>query len=128
VSEDREAKAKAVEAELVGMLDQHKHRLLEMGASGRLLITGELEEVLPLDNADLLEQAKPITPEGKVQMDPVKLTARREGQVRAVLEKRAFGLIVLDGVHDLSDSIRRLGRNRCEYIRVTTSRFREFSE
>jgi hypothetical protein len=45
-----------------------------------------------------------------------------------VLDNGPFALIVLGGDHDLSDSVRRLGRNRCEYIRVTTKRFREFSE
>jgi hypothetical protein len=35
-------------------------------------------------------------------------------------------MIILGGSHDLSDNVRRLGR--CEYIRVTTRRFKEFSE
>jgi len=48
--------------------------------------------------------------------------------VKAVMAKGGFGLIVLGGSHDLSDSVRRLGQGRCEYIRVTTRRFKEFSE
>ena len=60
--------------------------------------------------------------------DPEKLKARRDAQVARVLKKRFFGLIVLGGSHDLSDNVRRLGQGRCEYIRVTTRRFKEFSE
>ncbi len=40
------------------MLDQHKVRLLEIGPAGRVLVAGEIDEVLPLDNADLLDKAK----------------------------------------------------------------------
>jgi hypothetical protein len=54
--------------------------------------------------------------------------ARHDAQVRTVLDKGRFGVIVLGGAHDLSESVRRLGQNRCEYIRGTASRFKEFSE
>jgi hypothetical protein len=125
---ERHKQAKKIEAEITGMIDQHRLRLLELGAPGRLLIAGEIEEVLPLDDADLLASAKPVTPEGKIRLDPEKLKARRDAQVKGVLERGAFGLIVLGGSHDLSDNVRRLGQGRCEYIRVTTKRFKESSE
>ncbi|HLW65884.1 MAG TPA: hypothetical protein VKS79_11230 [Gemmataceae bacterium] len=66
-SNEGKEKAKAIEAELVAMLDDHKHRLLEMGTPGRLLIAGEFEDVLPLEDADALEQAKPVTPSGQMK-------------------------------------------------------------
>jgi hypothetical protein len=124
----RHDQAKKIEAEITDMIDQHRLRLLELGAPGRLLIAGDIEEVLPLDDADLLDSAKPVTPEGKIRLDPEKLKARRDAQVKAVLEKGAFGLIVLGGAHDLSENVRRFGQGRSEYIRVTTRRFKEFSE
>lgn len=124
---ERYRQTKQIETELAAMLDEHTARLRELGAAGRLLIAGEIDEVLPLDDAGRLDQAKPITPSGKVSIDTVKLTARHDAQVKAVLDNAAFGLIILGGAHDLSDSIRRLGRNRCEYIRLTTARFRELS-
>jgi hypothetical protein len=37
-----------------------------------------------------------------------KLEARHDGQVKAVLEKRNFGLIVLGGSHDLTETVRRI--------------------
>jgi hypothetical protein len=101
---------------------------LELGAPGRLLIAGEIDEVLPLDDADLLDRARPVTPQGKIRLDPERLKARQGAQVKAVLAKGVFGLIVLGGAHDLSDAVRRLGHGQCDYIRVTTRRFREFGE
>jgi hypothetical protein len=56
------------------------------------------------------------------------LKARRDAQVKGVVEKRAFGLIALGGAHDLSDSVRRVGQGRCDNIRLTTKRFKESSE
>ena len=59
---EKKVKAEAIESQLVTMLDEHKHRLLEMGAAGRLLITGELEDVLPLEDADALQMASRSRP------------------------------------------------------------------
>ena len=36
-----------------------------------------------------------------------------------------FALIVLGGGHDLSESVRRLSGGSCEYLPVTTARYRE---
>jgi hypothetical protein len=118
-------KAKAIEKEIASLIWQHRLNLLELGAPGRLLIAGEIEDVFPLDDAEILEQAKPITPVGKVKLDPAKLAARRDAIVKAATAKEPFALIVLGGSHDLTDSVRRVGGGRCEYIRVTTSRSRE---
>jgi hypothetical protein len=124
---EKKEKAEAIESDLVTMLDEHKHRLLEMGAAGRLLTSGELEDVLPLEDADALEKAKPISPSGSVRNDPVKIEARHDAQVRAVMKDGPVAVIVLGGAHDLTGSIKRLGVN-CEYLRVTTKRFKEFAE
>lgn len=121
------AEVKKIEAEMAVLIDQHDLRLLEYGAAGRLLAAREIEQVLPLDDADRLDMAKPVTPSG-VKIDREKVAAREDAQVKAVMDKGGIGLIVLGGSHDLSDSVRRLGQGRCEYIRVTTRRFKEFSE
>jgi hypothetical protein len=54
---------------------------------------------LPLDDADLLDRASPITLE-RTQFDEGKLKARRNGQVKGVLDKGVFGLVVLGGAHE----------------------------
>jgi hypothetical protein len=120
--------AAAIEREITGLLWEHRKRLLDLGAAGRLLIAGDIEEVLPLDDAELLDQAKPITPDGRVIFDPDKLAARRDRIVKVAMARGPFALIVLGGSHDLSDSVRRLGGGRCEYIRLTTRRVRQFAD
>jgi hypothetical protein len=40
-----------IEAGTTDMIDRHRLLLLKVGASGRLLIAGELDEVLSLDDA-----------------------------------------------------------------------------
>jgi hypothetical protein len=109
----RYEQAKRIETEVDQMLDQHTVRLLELGAAGRLLIASEIAQVLPLDDGDLLEQAKPITPSGKVRMDPLKLTARRDAQVTAVLDHGAFGLPVNSFSSRLSINPPDFGFGRC---------------
>jgi hypothetical protein len=125
---DRFHRAKKIESEINEMTDQHKVRSLEIGAAGRLLIAGEMKDVLPLDDADLLEESKPISPQGEFSLDPSKLKARHDAQIRTVLERGTFGLIMLGAGHDLSDSVRRLDKDECEYIRVTTRRVKDFSQ
>jgi hypothetical protein len=78
--------------------------------------------VLPLDDAGLLDAAKPGSG-GEVER--VKLEARHDAQVKA-LASGPCSVLVLGGGHDLSASVRRLG-GTAEYIRVTTGRYREFA-
>jgi hypothetical protein len=113
----------AIKTQLEKMLDDHKHRLLEMGAAGRLLIAGELEEVLPLEDSDALDGASPITANG-VKFDSEKIEVRHDAQVSSVMKEGTVAMIVLGGAHDLSASVRRASEN-CEYLRVTTRRYGE---
>jgi hypothetical protein len=99
--------------------------LLESGASGELAVAGEIE-VMPRDDEELLASAKPVTPDGKVRVEPAKLEARHDAQVKAALANRAVYLHPGWG-HDLSRSVRRLAGERAEYIRVTTSRYKELA-
>ena len=69
-----------------------------MGAAGRLLISGEIEEVLPMEDDELLDAANPITSEGQVQFDEKKVQARRDAIVQNVLKAGPFGLMILGGV------------------------------
>lgn len=120
-------KAQGIERELVALLDAHQERMLEMGAAGRLLIAGELEEVLPLEGDGAMEKAKPITPDGSVKVEENKLEARHDAQLQELKKAGQVSVIVLGGAHDLTGSIRRAG-NGWEYLRVTTTGFREAGE
>jgi hypothetical protein len=58
--------------------------LLPYSVAGRLAMDQAIE-VVPLDDEGLLQAAKPIRPDGMVNLDPAKLEARHGGQVRAAL-------------------------------------------
>ncbi len=112
-------KALAIEAEAAEVIERHRRDALELGAPAVLLAAGELEEALPLDDAVALEGANPVTPGGKVRLDPAKLRARQEAIVRGLAAQGVpCAVIVLGGAHDLSGSVRRLAPG-CEYLRVT---------
>ncbi len=57
-----------------------------------------------------------------------RLKDRHDAQVKSMLDNGPFGFIILGGSHDLSESVQRLGGGRCEYIRVTTRKYKEFAE
>jgi hypothetical protein len=114
--------ATAIDREIEVLVRGHRRRVLEHGAVAQLAIAREIE-VLPLDEDEVLEQARP---DGKARLDPAKLEARHDAQVRAALASGPCRFIILGGSHDLSASIGRLGRGTAEYIRVTTRRYKEF--
>jgi hypothetical protein len=53
--------------------------------AARLLITGQLEVVLPHEEAEALEKAKPVTPGGGVKLDSVKVESRHDAQVEQAM-------------------------------------------
>jgi hypothetical protein len=88
---------------------------------------GDGEEMLPLDDAKLLDEAKPIDPAGRFRLDPAKLKALHDGQVKAALKGGVFALVILGGAHDLSESVRSHAGGLCEYLRVTTRGYQVFA-
>jgi hypothetical protein len=124
-------KARALEAKVADLLARHRadyrDRFLEAGAAGRLLVAGDLPQVLPLDDEALLQAARPVLPDGTVRADPAKVRAREVAQVRAALAAGPCALIVLGGAHNLTDSVRRLGKGTCDYLRIVTRAYQEFA-
>jgi hypothetical protein len=84
--------------------------------------------MLPLNDAKLLDEPKPIGPDGQDRLDPAKPIgpARRPGASRP--ERRRFPLVILGGSHDLTESRHRSAGAPCEYLRVTTECYQEFAE
>jgi hypothetical protein len=124
---ERHARAKETEGEVLALLERFRLDVLPFGTAGRLLMSGDIEGVLPLDDAKVLEEARPIGPTGRFHLDAAKLSARHDGQVRAALKDGPFALVLLGGAHDLTESVRRHAGGPCQYVRVTTERYREFA-
>ena len=117
--------AQLLEQNILGPLQGYHLQMVEIGAAGRLLVSGEIEDVFPLEDEELLNAANPVTADGQVRFDALKLQARHDAIVKNVLKEGSFGLMILGGDHDLSENVRRLGEGRCEYVRVTMKRYRE---
>lgn len=113
-----------IDRQVEAMARDLREKSLEYGASGRLMGRGVID-VLPLDDADLLEGARPVRSDGAVRFDHDKVEARHDGQVRRALAAGPCAVLVLGGAHDLSASVRRLGGGSTEYIRVTPKRYAE---
>jgi hypothetical protein len=113
---ERHNKAAKVYAELAGMLADHRLDMLKMGAAVRLLMSGQLTEVLPLDDAKLLDAAGPMA-DGK--QDPAVVSRREAAMVQKALASGPVAVIICVGSHDLTAEIRKQ-EPRTDYIRVAT--------
>jgi hypothetical protein len=87
--------AAEIQAELEGLLYQHRLDLLRVGAAGQLFMAGKLEEVVPVDDAELLDRANPVAEDGGVKLDREVIEVRQDAQVRAMLEAGRFALVIL---------------------------------
>jgi hypothetical protein len=114
--------ALAKEASIAGMLAGHRTEMLKMGAAIRLLMSGRLEAVLPLDDAKLLDAAGPIPPGSK--HDNAAVIQRQAAMVRNALASGRVAVIICAGSHDLGPAIRRQDPY-AEYDRVATPGYHE---
>lgn len=96
--------------------------LLQLGAPGRLLMTGELDAVLPADDAKLLDAADPVK-EGKIEFNAEAARAREDGMVRFLLKQKE-AVVVMGGAHDLGDKL----PAGVEYVRVKTREYKRIVE
>jgi hypothetical protein len=113
---DRYAKAARLEKELEALEDERRRDLLKVGAAIRLMVSGRLHAVLPLDDAALLDAASPLRPGG---LDPAALAKREGAMVGRALVDGPVSVIVCGGAHDLTAAFKRQALE-CEYLRVTT--------
>ena len=107
---------------------QYRRDLLQIGAAGLLLLDGEIDAVLPLEDEAAYRAADPVDSNGVVTIDAEKNEAREDGQVRLLLDSGPFALIVLGGAHDLSDNVHRLSGGQAEYIRVEVEVWKELGQ
>jgi hypothetical protein len=112
-------KRASVQREFDELEKEHRRGLLELGAAGRLALTGEVE-VLPLDDEETPDRARPMTRDGRIQFDPASVEARHDAQLRAAMASGPCSLLILGGSHNLSPAVRRFGQGDVEYLRVTT--------
>ncbi len=67
---------------------------------------GELDDVRPLDDAELMDAANPVQPDGTIEFDERANTAREAGMVQRLLDDGPVVIFVLGGDHDLRDELK----------------------
>lgn len=110
------------------ILEMNRHDLLEIGAAGQLYLQGKLGEVLPAEEASALEEANPVSDDGKVVFDEKRNVAREDAVVRTLLKGGPLSVIVMGGAHDLADNAERLSHGTCEVVVVMTKAYRKVTE
>ena len=53
-----------LEQNILGLLQGYRLLMVELGAAGRLLVSGEIEDVLPLEDDEPLNAANPVAADG----------------------------------------------------------------
>ena len=104
-------------------LEGYRLQMVEIGAAGRLLVSGEIERYFHWRTMNRSTRPTPSLSMERVRFDALKVQARQDAIVKNLLKGGSFDLMILGGDYDLSESVRRLGDAKCEYVRVTTGRF-----
>jgi hypothetical protein len=104
-----------------------RDEFLQLGAIGRLIRAGELEDFLALEDSRSLDAADPVGPDGAVHFDPVANERREDDMARRLVKGGRVVIVVLGGEHDLGDNLQRLEPS-VEYIRLDTPKYRELEE
>lgn len=99
------------------LLHEYRLDLLRIGAAGRLLLSRELDEVRPVEDAALLRAANPIRANSRLEFDQAANDRREDAIVRQLLECGG-GVVILGGGHDLAANIEAASGGSCEYVRV----------
>jgi hypothetical protein len=91
----------------------------------RLLVSGELQRVLPLDDAKTVDAAKPRLHNGQVVPDPAAKAKRQAAMAQALLKAGPVAVAILGGSHDPTDALGRLDEAGVEYLRVTVQAYKD---
>ncbi len=118
----------ATRRKLESLLQLHQMDLLRIGAPGRLLMRGELETILPADDLKAWEQSNPLDDDGKLNLDRALNEQRENATVKKLLAAKPCAVVLFGGLHNFSNNVEQLSNGTCEYIRVTTRRYRQFAD
>jgi hypothetical protein len=121
-----DARSPGLDRQVVILSEDLRAKTLDFGAVGRLAMRGVVE-VVPLDEAHILDHPKSVRPDGMVLLDPSLNEARHDAQVKRAVAAGKCSVMVLGGAHDLSDSVRKLGNQTTEYIQVVLRRCKEIT-
>lgn len=124
---NHESSLKEVRARREDELKSYWCDILRIGSPGQLLMSGDLSEVLPIDDATLLDEATP-TVDDEPQFIHEGGEAREDAILRALMKGGPLVVVVLGGAHDLTNNLMAAAATDVEYLTVTTRSYREASQ
>lgn len=95
--------------------EQNKIDRLELGAAGQLVLSGDLQTILPAEEAKAYEGANPLKSGGpsdfskKIEFDRQANERREDAIVRNLMKADGVAVITLGMAHNLHDNMKRLG-------------------
>lgn len=101
-------------------LEQYRQDSLHVGATGQLVLSGEITEIRPSESLEAYLAANPVNDDGTVTLDENAIEQRQDAIVKMLAANNA-SLIILGGGHDLANNL----PPGTEYLRVTTKFYRE---
>lgn len=103
--------------------EQYRRDCLQMGSAAQLKISGMIESVLPLENAEAFEAANPVGKDGKIRIDESAEKKREDEMVRILMKGQGISVILLGGGHDLTDNLKRMKVDSVLYVRVSSKQY-----
>lgn len=103
--------------------EQYRRDKLQMGAAAQLKISGMIESVLPLENAEAFEAANPVGKDGKIRIDESAEEKREDEMVKILVKGDGICVIVLGGGHKLTDNLKRMKLDSVLYFRVSGRKY-----
>ena len=104
------------------VLEKYRRDILQLGAAGQMVLSGERTNIRPSESLEAYEQADPLK-DGTVVLDE-KVIERRQDAIASVLTANSVSLVILGGAHDLADNL----PADVEYLRVTTAFYAEIQD
>ncbi|WP_339684951.1 hypothetical protein [Gimesia maris] len=103
--------------------EQYRRDCLQMGAAAQLLISNELNSVLPLENAEAFEKANPVGQDDNIRFDEKTEEKREDEMIKILLNEKGIKVIVLGGEHDLADNLERMKLESVQYVRLRSKQY-----
>lgn len=104
--------------------EQYRRDCLQMGAAAQLMISNELNSVLPLESAEAFQKANPVGKDGKIRFEKDKEEKREDEMLKILMKGQGIKVIVLGGSHDLTGNMERMKLDSVRYVRVSSNRYK----
>jgi hypothetical protein len=106
---------------------QERLDLLELGAAGQIVVSGELEAIVPADNSKTIDSTNLIQADDKIVFNWTPKETRAIAIAKNLLHGRGVVVTLLGGNHDLSEKLEQQSTG-VKYTRIAVPQYVEIME